>query len=183
MPAGFKEVYRLVQVITDCTELKVQSPSGLTLNSETYSRYKGSAKWKGLVSIAQLRVIIPLSLLYSDCISYKHLTKASGVLELLEPGYQVMVAKGFLVELAVIECSLVILNFLAAKGQISVNEVSGNEATAHLYSHTFALLLVYFLGHSPVECIIMYSAIFSPFGLFHLNFFTDLLSFLGFRYL
>ena len=137
MPAGFKEMYPLVRVILDCTELKVQSPSSLTLNSETYSSYKGSTTLKGLVGIAPSGVVTFVSLLFSGCISDKHITKASGVLDLLEPGDQVMVDKGFLIqeELAAMGCSLVIPNFLAAKGQFSVDEVSENEAIAHLRVH------------------------------------------------
>ena len=108
----------------------VQSPSSLTLNSETYSSYKGSTTLKGLVGIAPSGVVAFVSLLFSGCISDKHITKASGVLDLLEPGDQVMVDKGFLIqeELAAIGCSFVIPNFLAAKGQCSVDEVSENEA-------------------------------------------------------
>ena len=48
-----------------------------------------------------------------------------------------MVDKGFLIqeELAAIGCSLVIPTFLASKGQFSVDEVSENEAIAHLRVH------------------------------------------------
>ena len=49
----------------------------------------------------------------------------------------VPVDKGFLIqeELAAIGCSLVIPYFLAAKGSFSVDEISENEAIAHLRVH------------------------------------------------
>ena len=48
-----------------------------------------------------------------------------------------MVDKGFLIkeELATIGCSLVVPNFLAAKGQFSADEISENKAIAHLRVH------------------------------------------------
>ena len=65
MPAGFNEMYPLVRVILDCTELKAQSPSSLTLNSETYSSYTGSTALQGLVGIAPSGVVTVVSLLFS----------------------------------------------------------------------------------------------------------------------
>ena len=52
MPAVFRVAYPNVRVILDCTELKVQSPSSMLLNSELYSHYKGTNTYKCLVGIS-----------------------------------------------------------------------------------------------------------------------------------
>lgn len=54
MPECFKAKYPRTRVILDCTELKIQTPSAMSLNSEFYSFYKGTNTFKGLVGISHL---------------------------------------------------------------------------------------------------------------------------------
>ena len=70
----------------------------------------------------QSQAVSFVSTLYSGCISDKHITRVSGILDLLEPGDQVMADKGFTIEdlLAEKKCSLVIPNFLHCKFERSV---------------------------------------------------------------
>ena len=136
LPPCFKG-YENVRVILDCTELKVQAPSSLVLNSELYSSYKVTNTWKGLVGIAPCGAITFISSLYAGCISDKHITRVSGILDLLEEGDVVMVDKGFLIEDMLSErgCSLLIPNFLSCKGQFSSTENSENQIIANLRVH------------------------------------------------
>lgn len=137
MPSAFKDKYPDVRVILDCTELKVQSPSSLVLNSELYSHYKGTTTFKGLVGIAPSGLVTFVSSLYAGSISDKHITMVSGILDLLDSGDQVMADKGFLIQdlLDKKECTLVIPNFLAHKGQFTRVETEQNAKIANLRVH------------------------------------------------
>ena len=137
MPSSFKARYPAVRVILDCTELKVQSPSSLVLNSQLYSHYKGTTTFKSLVGIAPSGVVTFVSSLYTGCISDKHITLVSEILDLLESGDQVMADKGFLIQdlLEKKGCSLVIPHFLKQKGQFSKVEIEENEKIANLRVH------------------------------------------------
>ena len=52
MPAVFKEQYPKTTTILDATEIKVNTPSSLLLQSQTYSNYKSTNTFKGLVGIS-----------------------------------------------------------------------------------------------------------------------------------
>ena len=137
MPSSFLNKYPAVRVILDCTELKVQSPSSLVLNSELYSHYKGTTTFKSLVGIAPSGLLTFVSSLYAGSISDKHITMVSGILDLLDSGDQVMADKGFVIQdlLEKKECMLVIPNFLARKGQFTKEETEENEKIANLRVH------------------------------------------------
>ena len=47
----FKDKYEATRVILDCTEIDVQRPSSLGLNTEIYSYYKSTTTLKALVGI------------------------------------------------------------------------------------------------------------------------------------
>ena len=108
MPPIFQQ-YPNTRVILDCTELFVQAPSSLNLNSELYSHYKGHDTFKCLIGISPGGLVTFVSNLYAGGISDKEITRKSGILDLLEAGDQVMVDKGFTIEdlLEPIGCSLV----------------------------------------------------------------------------
>ena len=52
MPAAFKERYPKTTAIVDATEVKVNIPSSLLLQSQTYSSYKSANTLKGLIAIS-----------------------------------------------------------------------------------------------------------------------------------
>ena len=137
MSKSFKDSYPNVRVILDCTELRVQAPSSLVLNSELFSHYKGTTTFKALLGITPSGCVSFVSSLYSGSISDRHITRVSGCLDLLEPGDEVMVDKGFLIEdlLVTKQCKLVIPNFLARKGQFSKSENELNAKIANLRVH------------------------------------------------
>lgn len=137
MPSTFKASFPSTRVIIDCTEIKVQTPSSLVLNSELYSHYKGTTTLKGLIGITPAGAVSFISSLYMGSISDTHITRVCGMLELLEPGDQVMADKGFLIQDLLLErqCTLVMPNFLKLKGQFSKDETSQNELIANLRVH------------------------------------------------
>ena len=124
-PACFKVHYPRCRGIIDATEIKVQTPSSMVLNSEMYSSYKSHTTYKGNVVIAPSGEIIHVSALFEGSISDKELVKRSGLFPLLEPGDQLMADKGFDIKdiLEPIGCEITIPAFLASKGQFSKEEL------------------------------------------------------------
>ena len=91
-----------VRVILDCTEIRCEAPSSLTLQSETFSHYKNTNTFKGLIGIASCGVITLISKLisklYTGSISDREITQQSGILSLLQPGDACMADKGFVID-------------------------------------------------------------------------------------
>ena len=117
MPTCFKSLYPDCRGIIDASEIKVQAPSSLVLNSEMYSSYKSHTTYKGNV-ISPSGEIIDISSLFEGSISDKELVKQSGLLPLLQPGDQIMADKGFVIQdlLTPLGCSVVMQQF--SKGEL-----------------------------------------------------------------
>ncbi|XP_067280272.1 uncharacterized protein [Pseudorasbora parva] len=98
MPAKFVEYCSDLRVIVDCTEIRCESPSSLTLQSETFSTYKNHTTFKALIGIAPCGVITFVSKLFTGSISDQEITRQSGILRLLEPGDVCMADKGFIID-------------------------------------------------------------------------------------
>ena len=52
MPATFKDLYPNTTAIIDATEIRVNIPSSLLLQSQTYSNYKSTNTFKALIAIS-----------------------------------------------------------------------------------------------------------------------------------
>ena len=98
MPAGFKENYPNTRVIIDCTELFIEMPSAPRSQSATFSSYKNHNTAKGLIGISPRGDVIFVSELYAGNTSDQQITKDCGILDLLEPGDQIMADRGFSIE-------------------------------------------------------------------------------------
>ena len=138
MPDVFKPRFSNTRVILDCTEIFVQKPSSLYINTELYSHYKGTTTLKGMVGIMPSGAVSFVSKLYAGSISDKAILKKSGLLSLLQPGDEVMVDKGFDVAdiLRDVGAGLVIPPFLtASRQQFEKSEVSETQTIARLRVH------------------------------------------------
>ena len=137
MTEGFKRLYPKTRVILDCTEIYVQSPSSLLLQSQLYSTYKSNSTLTGLLAIAPHGAIIFVSALYTGSISDKEITRVSGILDLLEPGDTAMADKGFDIGdmLRGKRISLNLTPFLHYSGQFSAQQVQETKQIAKLRIH------------------------------------------------
>ena len=137
MPLCFRESFPKTRVVLDCTEISIERASSKVINSETYSHYKGTTTLKGLIGVCPSGEVTFVSNLYQGSISDKEITKQSGILSLLEPGDEVMVDKGFLINdlLSPINVALVIPPFLSQRGQFTKEEVTTTQKIARLRIH------------------------------------------------
>lgn len=137
MPDGFKRLYPSTRVILDCTEIFVQTPSSLLLQSQLYSSYKSNTTLKGLIGITPNGAVSFVSCLYTGSISDKEITRCSGILDLLEPGDSIMADKGFDIEemLRGKNVKFNIPPFLKNQEQFSAQDVQTTKAIASLRIH------------------------------------------------
>lgn len=137
MPKSFQDAFPTIRVIIDCTEMKVQTPSSLTLHSEFYSNYKSATTLKGLIGISPTGAVTFVSSLFTGSISDREITRRSGLIELLEPNDGVMADKGFTIEdlLTPKNCTLNIPPFLREKPQFSADDVKKTQEIAKLRIH------------------------------------------------
>ena len=136
MPDSFKKLYPSTRVILDCTEIYVQTPSSLLLQSQLYSSYKSNTTLKGLIGIAPHGAITFVSSLYTGSISDKEITR-SGILDLLEAHDSVMADKGFDIAdlLMSKQVSLNLPPFLRGQTQFSAQEVLKTKNIAKVRIH------------------------------------------------
>ena len=76
----------------------MNTPSFLLLQLQTYSNYKSTNTFKGLVGISPAGHVMFESSLYTGSISDTELVKRSGFLKLLQHGDEVMADRGFTIE-------------------------------------------------------------------------------------
>lgn len=141
MPKKFKEDYPNNIIIIDCTELKIQCPSSLVIQSQSYSNYKSTNTLKSLVGVDSMGGFMFVSQLYTGSISDKQIVFRSGFLDLLSrkkevseilEGDSIMADKGFDIggDLQKIGLQLNIPPFLKEKPQFNENEVIRTQTIA-----------------------------------------------------
>ena len=141
MPKKFKEDYPNNIIIIDCTELKIQCPSSLVIQSQSYSSYKSTNTLKSLVGVDSMGGFMFVSQLYTGSISDKQIVFRSGFLGLLSrkkevseilEGDSIMADKGFDIggDLQKIGLQLNIPPFLKEKPQFNENEVIRTQTIA-----------------------------------------------------
>ncbi|XP_022517989.2 uncharacterized protein LOC125801710 [Astyanax mexicanus] len=133
MPEKFRQYSPKLRVILDCTEIRCESATSLTLHSETFSNYKNTTTFKGLLGVAPCGAVTFISSLFTGSISDKEITRQSGILELLEPEDEIMADKGFIIEdmLATKGARLIIPPFKHGK-QFSKKDCEQTQAIARL---------------------------------------------------
>ena len=130
MPQEFAQ-FPTTRIILDCTELFIERPSAMLAQSETWSEYKHHNTWKLLVGVTPNGQVTFLSELWGGRVSDKHITRESGVLNLLEAGDNVMVDRGF--DISDIVPDGVTVNmppFLAGRQQMTASETENTMSIA-----------------------------------------------------
>lgn len=102
MPVKFQQVTPNLRVIVDCTEFRRKNPKALTLHCETFSTHKNYTTFKALIGVAPSGAVTFASKVFTGPISVKELARQSGILELLEPGDEIMADKDFFFEKALV---------------------------------------------------------------------------------
>ena len=135
-PAQFKQ-YPNTRILIKCTEVFMQRPSSLQSQAVTLSNYKNHNTFKVRVGISPGGVVTFVSNLWEGRVSDQEITKKCGLLDLLEPGDNVMADKGFDIHdiLAPIGVRLNIPSFLAKKHQLTAREVGETRRIAALCIH------------------------------------------------
>ena len=115
----------------------MERPSALDNQSACYSSYKSRTTMKNLIGITPSGATAFVSELYPGSTSDKEIVKKSGLLELLQPGDEIMADKGFLIqdELASVGATLTLPAFLKARKQFSKEEAEQNKKVACLRVH------------------------------------------------
>lgn len=107
MPDKYKINFGTTLAILDCTEVKIERPSSLLQQSQSFSNYKSTNTLKSLIACDPRGAIMFTSTLFTGSLSDKEIVKESKFLELLKTlmshsylnkGDGVMVDKGFLIE-------------------------------------------------------------------------------------
>ncbi|CAN8004672.1 unnamed protein product [Ixodes hexagonus] len=137
MPPAFKEKYPTTRVILDATEIKCQVPRSLVLQSASFSPYKSTNTFKGLVGISPDGAVTFVSQLFLGLMSDKGCVRQSGFLQLpFDQHDSAMADKGFLISelLTEINVELNIPPFLG-QGTFTENEVKETANIASLRIH------------------------------------------------
>ena len=136
-PPSFKQLFPNVVIVIDCTELEMEKPSALNIQSACYSSYKSRTTMKVLVGITPSGVLSFISELFPGSTSDQEIVKQSNFLNILSPGDSVMADKGFNIrdELASVGAILEGPSFLKKNTQFTEAEINNNKAIASLRIH------------------------------------------------
>jgi len=139
LPPIFKERYPTTYAIIDATEIFIETPTDLHMQSSTWSQYKHHNTFKFLVACTPNGVIFFVSPLYVGSISDVELTKCCGLLDVLQdkPGVAIMADRGFTIKdiLKEINVELNIPPFLLDKQQLTAAEVEEGRKIAAVRIH------------------------------------------------
>ena len=137
MPMVFREKYPSTVAIIDASEIFIETPSDLVLQSSSWSNYKHHNTAKFLVACTPNGAISFISPVYLGSISDPELTKVSGFLERVSPGVSIMADRGFTIKdlLSAIGADLNLPPFLRGKKQLSAEEVAEGRSIASLRIH------------------------------------------------
>ena len=136
LPHSFRQAYSTTFAIIDGSELFIQTPSDLQLQSSTWSSYKHHNTAKFLIACTPNGGISFISPLYVGSISDVELTRVSGLLQELEgkDGISVMADRGFTIkdQLKEINVELNIPPFLEGRQQLPADEVKRGRQIASI---------------------------------------------------
>ena len=138
LPTSFREKFPTTYAIIDGSEVFIETPSDLFMQSSTWSQYKHHNTLKFLVACTPNGSICFISPVYVGSISDIELTRQSGFLTALKdkPGVCIMADKGFTIRemLKEINVELNIPAFLNEK-QFTTNDIEKGRKIASLRIH------------------------------------------------
>ena len=139
MPSIFKEKYPTTYAIIDASEIFIETPSDLRMQSSTWSQYKHHNTFKFLVACTPNGAICFVSPVYVGSISDVELTRCCGLLDALKdkPGVAIMADKEFTIKdmLKELHIELNIPPFLHDKQQLTAEEVEDGRKIAAVRIH------------------------------------------------
>ncbi len=139
LPSGFREKYPTTIVIIDASELFIETPSDMMLQSTSWSSYKHHNTLKFLVGCTPNGAISYISPAYLGSVSDPTLTKQCGFLSKLEgmAGMSVMADRGFTIkeELSKLGLTLNLPPFMEGRGQLPAAEVQRGRSISSLRIH------------------------------------------------
>lgn len=139
LPSAFRDKYASTYAIIDGTEIFIETPSDLHMQSSTWSQYKHHNTTKFLVACTPNGAICYVSPLYVGSISDVELTSVCGFLTELEdkPGISIMADRGFMVKdmLKAINVELNLPPFMEGRSQLPSQEVEQGRRIASLRIH------------------------------------------------
>ena len=96
-PVDAIKYFRNTIAVLDCTEFRIQKASSTVSQRKTWSSYKHQNTVKLLVACTPSGTITFVSELFTGSISDKSLVSKSGILDLIQPGDNVLADRGFLI--------------------------------------------------------------------------------------
>ena len=139
LPSAFREKYPSTYCIIDGSEIFMETPSDLHMQSSTWSSYKHHNTAKFLIGCTPNGCISFISPLYVGSISDVELTRVSGLLNHIEgkPGISIMADRGFTIKdmLDDIGVKLNIPPFMEGRKQLPASEVSEGRKIASVRIH------------------------------------------------
>ena len=138
LPSAFKEKFPNTYAIIDGSEVFIETPSDLYMQSSTWSQYKHHNTVKFLVACTPNGAICFISPVYVGSISDVELTHVGGFLTALEdkPGVSIMADRGFTIKdmLKTLNIDLNIPPFLDGQQQLPPEEIeSGRIASLRIH--------------------------------------------------
>ena len=139
MPSAFKEKFPNTYAIIDASEIFIETPSDLHMQSSTWSQYKHHNTTKFLVACTPNGAICYVSPLYVGSISDVELTRSSGFLNKLQdkPGISIMADRGLTIRdiLKELNIELIIPPFMQRRQQLPQEEIQEGRKIASLRIH------------------------------------------------
>ena len=139
LPAAFQEKFPTTYAIIDGSEVFIETPSDLHMQSSTWSQYKHHNTVKFLVACTPNGAICYISPVYVGSISDTELTRICGFLSCLEdkPGISIMADRGFTIKdmLKELNIDLNIPPFLQGQKQLSPQDIESGRKIASLRIH------------------------------------------------
>ena len=136
LPHPFRERFPTTYAIIDGSEIFLQTPSDLHMQSSTWSQYKHHNTAKFLVACTPNGAISFISPVFVGSISVVELTRHSGFLTILEdkPGVSIMADRGFTVKdmLKQLKIKLNLPPFMEGRKQLPAEEVQEGRNIASL---------------------------------------------------